>query len=201
MLLYFEHRLSSGITAYCVIAFCKVIVVRGARIRPRFLLGFCTGWLSKIVVIAWTLRKQPKKGIMDLTKIGSHINRTAACTTHPLGFALSAALNVIRYFMRRSGPIARALRYPNPLKRQWKGPVLELAPTSGLGETLMCTPVLRELKRRNPRCHFRFYTEFGPLVNGLPYIDEVLPYDQKPAGVLDIRTPMRCRPRCICRGS
>jgi ADP-heptose:LPS heptosyltransferase len=50
----------------------------------------------------------------------------------------------------------------------------------------MCTPVLRELKRRNPHCYIRFYTEFGPLVNGLSYIDEVLPYDQKPAGILRI---------------
>ncbi len=121
---------------------------------------------------------------MDLSKIGSKINRTTASSTHPLAFAPVAALNVARYFMQRSGPIARFLRYPNLLKRPWNGPTIELAPTSGLGDTLMCTPVLRELKRRNPQCYIRFYTEFGPLVNGLPYIDEVLPYDQKPAAVL-----------------
>ena len=88
--------------------------------------------------------------------------------------------------MRRSGPIARLLRYPNPLKRPWNGPTIELARKSGLGDVLMCTPVLRELKRRNRRCYIRFYTEFGPLVNGLPYIDEVLPYDQKPPSAIDL---------------
>jgi hypothetical protein len=47
---------------------------------------------------------------MDFSQIGRNINRTAACTTHPLPFAPIAAINVARYFMR-SGPIARLLRY------------------------------------------------------------------------------------------
>lgn len=89
-----------------------------------------------------------------------------------------------RPFLRRSGSVARLLRYPNPFTRPWKGQTIELARDSALGDVLMCTPVLRELKRRNPRCYIRFYTKYGPLVNGLPYIDEVLPYDQKPAGAL-----------------
>jgi len=46
--------------------------------------------------------------------------------------------------------------------------------------------MLRELKRRNPHCYVRFYTSFGPLVNGLPYIDEVLACEQKPANVLKV---------------
>jgi ADP-heptose:LPS heptosyltransferase len=52
----------------------------------------------------------------------------------------------------------------------------------------MCTPVLRELKRRNPECYIRFHTAYTPLVNGLPYIDEVLAFDEKrlPAGFLSI---------------
>jgi ADP-heptose:LPS heptosyltransferase len=136
-------------------------------------------------MIALRLNNQRREN-MDLSKIGHKINRTANCTTHPLGFALIAARNVARYFMRRSGPIARLLRCPNPLNRPWNGPSIELARKSGLGDVLMCTPVLRELKRRNPHCYIRFYTEFGPLVNGLPYIDEVLPYDQKPADAFDL---------------
>ena len=93
-------------------------------------------------------------------------------------------LPICRPFLRRSGPIARLLRQPNPFKRPWKGQTIELARDTGLGDVLMCTPVLRELKRRNPRCYIRFYTRYGPLVNGLPYIDEVLPYDHKPAAAL-----------------
>jgi ADP-heptose:LPS heptosyltransferase len=52
----------------------------------------------------------------------------------------------------------------------------------------MCTPVLRELKRRNPASYVRFHTGYGALVNGLPYIDEVLVYDEDriPAGALGL---------------
>jgi ADP-heptose:LPS heptosyltransferase len=95
-------------------------------------------------------------------------------------------MRIGRPLLRRSGPVARLLRYPNPLKRPWKGQAIELARKGALGDVLMCTPVLRELKRRNPNCHIRFYTQFGALVNGLTYIDEVLPYDQKTAGALYI---------------
>lgn len=90
---------------------------------------------------------------------------------------------IARYFLRRSGPIARLicrLRYPNHLKRPWNKPTIELGRPAALGDVLMCTPVLRELKRRNPQRRIRFYTDYGPLVRGLPYIDEVLPWDQKP---------------------
>jgi ADP-heptose:LPS heptosyltransferase len=93
-------------------------------------------------------------------------------------------MKIGRPLLRRSGPIARLLRHPNPLKRPWDRPTIELARCGALGDVLMCTPVLRELKRRNPHCHIRFYTKYGSLVDGLPYIDEVLPYEQKPAGTL-----------------
>jgi ADP-heptose:LPS heptosyltransferase len=87
-------------------------------------------------------------------------------------------------FLRRSGPIARLLLHPVSLKRPWTRSTIELARNAALGDVLMCTPVMRELKRRNPRCYIRFYTDYGSLVNGLPYINEVLPYDQSPPGVL-----------------
>jgi ADP-heptose:LPS heptosyltransferase len=48
-----------------------------------------------------------------------------------------------------------------------------VARVGGLGDTLLSTPGLRELKRRNPRCHVDFYTNAASLVRGLPYIDEV----------------------------
>ena len=92
---------------------------------------------------------------------------------------------ISRPFLRRSGPIARLLNYPNLLKtRPCNRQNIDFARDGALGDVLMCTPVLRELKRRNPHCYIRFYTKYGPLVKGLAYIDEVLPFDQKPAGTL-----------------
>src|SRR5271165_6540482 len=86
---------------------------------------------------------------------------------------------ISRPFLRRSGPIARLLNYPNLLKsRPCNRQNIDLARDGALGDVLMCTPVLRELKRRNPHCYIRFYTKYGPLVNGLAYIDEVLAFDK-----------------------
>lgn len=93
-------------------------------------------------------------------------------------------MKIGRPFFPRSGPIARLLRSPNPLKCAWNRPTIELAREGALGDVLMCTPVLRQLKRRNPHCYVRFYTRYGPLVTGLPYIDEVLPYVRPPAGTI-----------------
>jgi ADP-heptose:LPS heptosyltransferase len=81
----------------------------------------------------------------------------------------------------RSGCMARVLRYPNPLAAPWRRQVLDVVAHGGIGDIIMCTPALRELKRRNPRCRVRFYSKFGSLVRGLPYIDEELPYEARPS--------------------
>ena len=51
----------------------------------------------------------------------------------------------------------------------------------GLGDVLMCTPVLREFKSLNPSCLVYFYTEYRDLVQGLPYIDSVHPTSRRPS--------------------
>ena len=48
----------------------------------------------------------------------------------------------------------------------------------------MCTPALRELKRRNPSCRVTFYTNFPLLLDGLPFIDQVCPMAEKPADAI-----------------
>ena len=81
----------------------------------------------------------------------------------------------------RSGWLARVLRYPNPLSVPWRRLVLDIVAHGGIGDVIMCTPALRELKRRNPCCRVRFYSKFGSLVRGLSYIDEALPYETRPS--------------------
>lgn len=91
-----------------------------------------------------------------------------------------------RTLLQRSGPLARTLRFPDPRSAPWRRPNLDLHRQKGIGDVLMCTPALRELKRRNPTCHVRFYTRCETLIRGLPYIDEVLPFDDRPADAIEL---------------
>jgi len=88
---------------------------------------------------------------------------------------------LLRWATPRSGALARVARYPNPLDVPWRQSALDIVNDGGIGDVVMCTPGLRELKRRNPRCRVRFYSKFPSLVGGLPYIDEALPYGDRPA--------------------
>ncbi|MGC8469263.1 MAG: hypothetical protein ACP5NI_05075, partial [Acetobacteraceae bacterium] len=54
----------------------------------------------------------------------------------------------------------------------------------GIGDVLLCTPGLRECKRRDPSCRIAFYTDRPELVRGLPYIDEVRRSAEAPAGAV-----------------
>ena len=107
------------------------------------------------------------------------------------GVRLSVALGTYRLrkaLLRRIGPhsgwLARALHHPDPFRVPWRRPLLDVVAHGGIGDVIMCTPALRELKRRNPRCRVRFYTRFSSLVSGLPYIDEALPYEAAPSGAI-----------------
>lgn len=76
--------------------------------------------------------------------------------------------------------------------RPWERTTLDLARSGGLGDVLMCTPLVREIKRRNPGCHVRFFTNYVALVGGLSQFDEVLPFSAHPwnAFHLEYRTPV-----------
>jgi ADP-heptose:LPS heptosyltransferase len=89
-------------------------------------------------------------------------------------------MTLLRRIGPRSGLLARWLRYPNPLQAPWRQPLVEVGRDAGVGDVLMCTPALRELKRRRPASRVRFFTNFPSLVRGLPYIDEVLPMEGAP---------------------
>jgi len=63
---------------------------------------------------------------------------------------------------------------------------LHLDRRAGLGDVLMCTPVLRELRRINPACGVTFYTDFAGLLSGLPFIDAVRGYTERPGGCINL---------------
>lgn len=87
---------------------------------------------------------------------------------------------LLRRVAPQSGMVSRYLRYPNLFAAPWRRAVIDVARSGGIGDVLMCTPALRELKRRRPTCRLRFYTDFPTLVRGLPYIDEVMPSEAAP---------------------
>ena len=80
----------------------------------------------------------------------------------------------------QSGFLDRRLRFPNPLRAPYRRSELHLGRGSGLGDVLLCTPALRELKRVNPSCEVTFYTNFPGLLMGLPFIGAVRGFDERP---------------------
>ena len=86
--------------------------------------------------------------------------------------------------LARRWDIARLVRWPLPWLAPWRRRELEVDRLGALGDVLMCTPALRELKRRNPDCRIVLYTEFAGLVEGLPFVDCVRPWSgpERPDG-------------------
>jgi ADP-heptose:LPS heptosyltransferase len=78
----------------------------------------------------------------------------------------------------------RLMGYRNPCDAPWRRRTVDVLRATGVGDVLMCTPALRELKRLRPDRVIRFYTDLPSLVRGLPYIDAVLPAAAAPLGVV-----------------
>lgn len=95
----------------------------------------------------------------------------------------------------RSGVIARLLRYPTPGSAPWRRTHLQVARNGGIGDILLCTPALRELKRKNPACRVQFYATHPSLVSGLPYIDQVLQFAERPSDAIYLRYEDAAPPR------
>ena len=89
-------------------------------------------------------------------------------------------LALLRRAAPYSGALPRRLRHPNPFAAPWRRARLDIISHGGVGDVIMCTAVLREVKRRNPGCRIRFYSKYSPLVDGLPYIDAALPRELCP---------------------
>jgi ADP-heptose:LPS heptosyltransferase len=93
---------------------------------------------------------------------------------------------LLRRVAPHSGALARRVRFPNPFQAPWRRAQLDIVSHGGVGDVIMCTPVLRELRRRNPHCRIRFYSKYSPLVAGLPYIDEALPREFCPYPAIQV---------------
>jgi ADP-heptose:LPS heptosyltransferase len=104
--------------------------------------------------------------MMKMREAAAKVGRFAwwrgyASWAHPLANRLAA----------RWGLAARLVRWPVPGMAPYRRAELHICRGYGLGDVLMCTPALRELKRLNPGCRVTFYTDFPDLVKGLPFID------------------------------
>ena len=109
--------------------------------------------------------------------------------------AQKALLYVSTLLRSRSRRAARLIRHPKPMSAPWRRKSLHVGRSGAIGDVLMCTPALRELKRKNPTNYVRFYTNFPTLVRGLPYIDEVLPYKDMPKGFIPLQYEDAIPPR------
>jgi ADP-heptose:LPS heptosyltransferase len=96
-----------------------------------------------------------------------------------------------RYYVRLIHPVAdrlatrwgwpsRLVRWPIPALVPFRRHRLDVVRLGALGDVLMCTPALRELKRRNPTCHLTLYTDFQDLAATFPFIDHVRPTGEAP---------------------
>jgi hypothetical protein len=89
----------------------------------------------------------------------------------------------------RWGCLARLARWPLPWHVPYRHDEVRVWRPGGLGDVLMCTPALRELKRRNPACRVTFYTDFPSVVDGLPFIDQVRPTAERPVNAIYLANP------------
>ena len=76
--------------------------------------------------------------------------------------------------LSRMGPRAYiALRWPWPVRKPFERAALAIRPPGGgLGDELMCMPIIDEIKKRNPNCRITFLTRRPDYFKCHPSIDE-----------------------------
>lgn len=92
-----------------------------------------------------------------------------------------------RKILAQSGWPARILRGILPFYEPWRRDSLDIVRPGGIGDVLLATPVLREIKKLNPKIHIRFFTKLPSLVHGLPFIDEVHTMEKCPPNAFRLR--------------
>ncbi|MEI8020383.1 MAG: glycosyltransferase family 9 protein [Schlesneria sp.] len=87
----------------------------------------------------------------------------------------------------QNGELSRRLQWPFDRWAPCHRRELHLWRAGALGDVLMCTPALRQLKRVNPDCHLTFYTKYPSLVEGLPFIDSVKTMEELPPSAIQLK--------------
>lgn len=85
------------------------------------------------------------------------------------------------------GALSRGLQFPNRYRAPYRRAALGVARDGALGDVLMCTPALRLLKSLNPECKLSFYTMYPTLLEGLPFIDTVGAWNDRPRNAVYMR--------------
>lgn len=95
---------------------------------------------------------------------------------------------------RRRG-LARLVRWPLPSLAPYRRGDIHVGRNAALGDVLMCTPALREVKRLNPDARVTLYTDIPEPVEGLPFIDGILPWAERPGAFYSLRYEESLPPR------
>jgi ADP-heptose:LPS heptosyltransferase len=95
----------------------------------------------------------------------------------------------------RRDRLARLVRWPLPWLAPYRRPELHVERKFGMGDMLMATAALRELKRRNPACRVTLYTDYVELAEGAPFLDDVRPWEERPEGAFWINYERSLPPR------
>ena len=108
-----------------------------------------------------------------MTKIFSRIGNAIQWRLTTLRFALRDRIyNTLGSWGSRAFV---QLRWPWPLRKPYQRRRLLLRPPGvGIGDNLMCTPIFREIKRRNPGCHITFLTRYPELFKYNPHLDRLV---------------------------
>ena len=81
------------------------------------------------------------------------------------------------HFIRKSGATYIRWRWPWPLRKPFERASIRLySRGGGVGDELMCTPVFREIHRRNPACRITFFSRHPEMFRSNPYLAAVEPY-------------------------
>ena len=80
-------------------------------------------------------------------------------------------------YIRKGGAVYIRWRWPWPLRKPFERASIRLYSLGGgVGDELMCTPIFREIRRRNPQCRITYLSRYPEMFRSNPNVDAVEPY-------------------------